>query len=103
MNTDQPHIRIDPAQRFGQPNVRGISCDMIAGLVWAERSVDAAVDDYDLCGMTRPDVFVACWYVALYGGKRWRKRGWRDWANQHASAFAGRRYDAIPDPPGAAS
>lgn len=99
MTGDRPHVRVDPAQRFGQPAVRGISCDAIADMLIAEEDVDVVADEY---GLTRADVLVACWYLGLYGTPRWRRRWWT-WASDVAGPamwdIRTVEYDAIPDPP----
>lgn len=99
MTADRPHVRTDPAQRFGQPAVKGISVEAIGSMVIAEQNVTTVADEY---GLTRGDILVACWWLGLYGSKSWR-RLWRDWANGTAGPAMWRaatvNYDDIPDPP----
>lgn len=95
---DRPHVRVDPAQRFGQPNVRGIGVEAVGGMVWAGGTVDEVAGDY---GIDRADVLVACWHLGLHGAKRWRKR-WRKWAlkaHEHLWNVSTVDYTAVPDPP----
>ena len=95
---DRPHVRTDPAQRFGQPHVKGISVDAITCMLLAGESLTTVADEY---GLTRADVLVACWHQGLYGTPRWR-RMWRGWAKTAGEAMWDTRtvdYDAIPDPP----
>ena len=93
-----PHVEIDPSMRFGRPHIRGIPVDSIGGMLAAGESVATVADEY---GMTRGEVLVACWYLGLYGTRRW-KRLLRDWANPageqmwHCNTV---NYDDVPDPP----
>lgn len=95
---DRPAIRVDPAQRFGYPNVGGVSVDAIGYMVLNE-GVAVAADEY---GVRRADVLVACWFLGLYGPPRRFRRLWRGWAEEvggemwHGSTAS---YDEIPDPP----
>lgn len=95
---DRPHVRIDPAQAFGQPAVKGVGVEHIAGMYLAGESIATVADEY---GLTRADVLVACWYQGRYGSPRWR-RLWREWAETAGAAMWNTRtvdYDQIPDPP----
>lgn len=89
--TDRPHVRTDPAQRFGRPAIDGVSVDSIGGAVW---NAEDAATDY---GLTRPQVLVACWWLGTYGTKRWRDR-FGTWARSVEGEFQYRRYD-VADPP----
>jgi uncharacterized protein (DUF433 family) len=94
----RPHVRVDPAQRFGQPAVKGISCEAIGGMLLAGEDVATVADDYDL---TRADVLVAAWYQGMYGTRQYR-RAWKGWAEQAGQAMWDTRtvdYGQIPDPP----
>jgi hypothetical protein len=96
--SDRPHVRVDPAQRFGYPNVGGVSVDAIGYMVLNE-GVEVAADEY---GIRREDVLVACWFLGLYGPPRRFRRLWRAWAEAagvelwHGDPG---RYTEIPDPP----
>lgn len=95
---DRPHIRVDPAQAFGQPAVAGVPAESVGGTVWVE-SVAVAAHDYDL---TRGQVLVACWFLGTQGPRKWRTR-WKTWATAAGIAMWDVRtcdYDAVPDPPG---
>jgi uncharacterized protein (DUF433 family) len=50
---------IDPSVRFGQPTVRGVPTDALAGQVQAGDSVEAVAEDF---GLTLDDVIVALRY-----------------------------------------
>jgi uncharacterized protein (DUF433 family) len=99
---ERPQVRVDPAIRFGDPHVKGISVAAIVGMLSAGESMEGVAEDYDL---TRADILVGCWYVGIYGlpesPRAWRK-ALREWAKDagqtmwHASDCD---YDAIPDPP----
>jgi hypothetical protein len=92
----RPHVRVEPLVRFGGPHIRGISCEAIAGIALVE-GVGAAMADYTL---RREDVLVACWYMAVHGGARWRF--WQPWAETLVAELWKSRpagYARIPDPP----
>jgi uncharacterized protein (DUF433 family) len=95
---ERPHVRVDPAQRFGRPNVKGISVQVIADMVWTGESIGRLAENY---GIDRADVLVACWFAGRHGTRKWRKR-WGDWAlaayNQMWNASTV-DYRAVPDPP----
>jgi uncharacterized protein (DUF433 family) len=96
--TDRPHVVVDPAQAWGQSNVKGVGVDHIAGMLLAGEDMATVADEF---GLTRADVLVACWYLGMFGSRRWR-RLWRDWAERAGKAMWDVRtvdYDAIPDPP----
>jgi len=92
---DRPLVTVDPAVRFGQPAIKGISTDAIAGMVWAGESVETVADEYSL---VRAEVLLACWYEAMWGAKRWRRR-WAKWADHAYSAPLWRMPDCVADPP----
>jgi uncharacterized protein (DUF433 family) len=95
---DRPHVKVDPAQSWGRPAVKGVSCEAIAGLIIAGEELAAVAEDY---GLTRADVLVACWYLGLMGTRQYRRR-WKAWAEdagQHMWAASAATYDEIPDPP----
>lgn len=90
---ERPVVVTDPAVAYGRPQVARIGVEHIAGATWVE-SVDVAADEY---GLTRPQVLVACWWIGLYGDRRWRRR-WKTWAQQVDGELWHSRYE-IPDPP----
>jgi uncharacterized protein (DUF433 family) len=95
---ERPHVRVDPAMRFGQPIVRGAPVDILGEMVWNGDTVDEVAAEYVV---DRADVLVACWYLGLHGPKRWRKR-WREWAlKAHEQLWDTSTVDyrAVPDPP----
>lgn len=94
---ERPHVRVDPAQRFGRPTVKGLSTDMIASQVLVGASVEEVMAEY---GVNREDVLVACWFEARYGSRRFRQ-AWKDWMTLgQAEALLWRReYGRVMDPP----
>ena len=98
MSSDRPHVRVDPAQSWGQPAVKGVSCEAIAGMLLAGEDVDTVADEY---GLTRADVLVACWYLGRLGPRRYR-RLWAVWAGEaHQLMWRSDSvdYGTVPDPP----
>jgi len=73
---DRPHVRVDPAQRFGWPNIKGISTAAIAGMVMAGEDVTAVADDYSI---SRHEVLLACWHEGIHGVYRTE---WGRWAER---------------------
>lgn len=94
-----PAIRVSPGVMAGLPCIAGtrIPAKQIAGCWWrgAYPTVDSLGDTYDL---TRAQVLVACWYMALSGGPRWRNR-WGAWAASAGSEMWRGRSDLVPPPP----
>lgn len=90
-------ISVHPAYRFGQPHIRGIATEAVAGMVWAGESLERVQDDY---GLSRGEVLLACWHEARHGTPRWRKR-WLGWLRKVDLLLwkAAPDWDAIPDPP----
>jgi len=102
VTANRPMVMVDPAMRFGDPHVKGVSVDAIVGTLAAGESVAYVMDDFDL---TRADVLVAAWYTGLYGLPE-RPRAWRQalrsWAREVGQTMWSAKecdYDAIPDPP----
>ena len=93
-----PHVRTEPGRRWGGPHINGISVEAIGGVVLAGESVAAVAEDYSL---TRPQILVACWWLATHDGSKATRQHWADWAQVAAPLLAASRpdYDAIPDPP----
>jgi len=87
--SDRPHVRVDPAQRFGRPNVKGVPVDAIADAVWVGETVEVVADEY---GLTRPDVLVACWWAGKHEPR------FRRWSEEVAGKLWRQEYD-VPDPP----
>lgn len=94
---ERPHVRVDPNQRFGKPNVKGISVEAIAEAVAAHEDVNEVAAQF---GLGRSDVLVACWYAATYGPKPYR-RTWAEWADTAVRTLIVGQwdYDLVPDPP----
>lgn len=82
----RPVIQVDPAVRFGRPQVRGIPTDAIADTLYAGESAESVCDEY---GLTRHELLVALWYEAS-GGDYAQNPSWKRWANEVAyPALAG--------------
>lgn len=94
---DRPHVRVQPTMRFGQPHVKGVTTDAIAGRIYAGDPVDMVLDDYP--GFTRGDVIVACWFETVHGANKPRRKFWDPWYTANTGLFGRGRYDDIPDPP----
>lgn len=88
-------VHVDPSCRFGEPFVRGPSCEAVAELVWVGEDLGSICADY---GLTRSEALLSCWYVATHGTKAWRRR-WKDWLEASAVLIAKQQYDDVEDPP----
>lgn len=92
----RPVIVIDPAMSFGAPQIKGISTEAIAGMVWAGEDFATVADEY---GLSRHEVILACWYEGSAGVYR---RQWKSWTNAVFRALAGwRSFDpeTVEEPP----
>jgi uncharacterized protein (DUF433 family) len=95
--TDRPYVVVDPAVRFGRPQIRGVCTESTAELVAAGETVTAVADEF---AMTRHEVLLACWHEATYGrcSKRWR--GWAEAAFPVLAGWSGAGgIGSVPDPP----
>lgn len=95
---NRPVITVDPAVRFGQPHIRRVRTEDIAGMLIAGETAEVVCDEYDI---TRHELLLACWYEALFGSQP----KWRKWAETVAGPeLAGwvkpLDVDAMPLPPG---
>jgi uncharacterized protein (DUF433 family) len=99
----RPVISHDPAVRFGNAQLKGISTEAIADLYWAENGDEVAVcANY---GLDRYELATALWYEATHGDARRLFAGWARWADEVAyprlSGFAEPLdIDTLPLPPG---
>lgn len=99
----RPVVTVDPAVAFGWPHIKGVKCEAIASLFWAENGdADAVMYDY---GLTRHELAVALWHEATHGAARREFPGWRVWADEVAyPRLAGwvkpLDIESLPLPPG---
>lgn len=80
--SDRPVVRVDPAVRFGQPHIKGVSTEAIAGMYWAGESAETVCDDYHL---TRHEFLVALWFEGTHG----ERPQWKVWAEKAYRQLAG--------------
>lgn len=94
----RPVVSVDPAVRFGYPQVRGVPTDAAAGMVWAGEDVATVADEFNL---TRAEVLVACWYETRHERPRngYRAAWQRQWLEQAEWAMWHGNWDDVPDPP----
>jgi uncharacterized protein (DUF433 family) len=81
----RPVVTTDPAVRFGRPAIRGISTEIIAGMVYAGEDPETVAEDY---GLTLHEVLLACWHEGTYG-TRARRRLWKAWVDAVRPALGG--------------
>jgi uncharacterized protein (DUF433 family) len=94
--SDRPVITIDPGMAWGDPAIKGVSTEAIAGRVRAGEDFDAVALDFRL---SRHEVILACWYEGTAGVYR---REWSAWTNAVGPALGGHRpldVDAVGEPP----
>lgn len=99
--TDAPAVHFDPRYGFGRGQIRGVSTDAIAGMLFAGETAEQVCDDY---GITRHELLVACWFEGAHGSDEERLHaGWRQWADEVAyPRLAGWQVldvDTMPLPP----
>lgn len=89
--TDRPAVHVEPGMNFGNPQLRGISTDAIAGRYLVEG--EAAVrDDY---GLTRHELLVVLWFEGAHGDYR-AELG--EWAQAVGWALARGDVDGVAAP-----
>ena len=97
--TPRPVIQVDPAVRFGRPQIRGIPTDAIADTLYAGESAESICDEYDL---TRYELLVALWYEASSGDYA-NHPDWKQWAAETAypalAGWAALGVESMPLPP----
>lgn len=92
-------IVVDPSVQFGQPCVSGrrITVEQVASMWWSGYgSLTEIALDYP--GIDRAAVLAACWYVARYGSRTWRKR-WADWLTPADAALWDSTFIDVEDIP----
>jgi uncharacterized protein (DUF433 family) len=92
-------VWVDPGRRSGEPCLYGtrIPVDTIVRCTWA-RGAEFTMANWLV---TASQVFGACWYVAVHGKRKWRKR-WGPWAAEHSGSLWSGNLDNVPWPPRAA-
>ncbi len=92
-----PCVWVSPGRCSGRPCIGGhrLSVDLIADLWWGGSSAVAIQRDY---AITREQIVVACWYVARYGTRMWRRR-WGRWETDVFQRLWNGRYKGAPLPP----
>lgn len=90
-------VSLLPGRRGGEPCISNtrIPSEQAAGLAY-HHGIGEVLNSFP--GLGRGHALVACWYHALHGSKRWRKR-WKGWAKQYESELWRSRWDDVPDPP----
>ncbi len=73
--SNSPAVSVNPTVRFGQPQYRGTSTEVIADTYWLGDDVEAKYI------LTRHELLVVLWFEARHGQPRFRKR-WRVWLEQ---------------------
>jgi uncharacterized protein (DUF433 family) len=81
---ERPFVRVDPAVAFGQPHIKGVSTEAIAGMWWAGESAETVCDDYHL---SRHEFLVALWFEGTHGGFRLQWGGWAEGAYRQLAGW----------------
>lgn len=98
MGDPNDYVWIAPCRKSGQPCVGGtrLSVMIVAEYVWGGDTVEHVAREYSI---TRVQALVACWYVASYGSRSWRKR-WGAWARDAFPSLWDRdKHAECPAPP----
>lgn len=97
--SEREHIDIDPGVREGQACLGGtrLPCRQM-GMVWwqSDWSLSQMLDNWP--GLTETGLKLSCWYLARYGGYRWRQR-WAVWLHNYGLLMYLGEYDAVTLPP----
>jgi uncharacterized protein (DUF433 family) len=92
-----PVVVVHPGRVGGCATVGSsrLPCEILAGMIAAGDDVDSIANAYGI----RPEfVILACWYMARYGGRRW-KREWKGWLGQVDGKLWHSDYYDVPAPP----
>ncbi len=92
-------IAIYPGMMAGEPTVdhHRITAEQMAKVWWHSGYPVEQIEE-NWPGMNRGAVLVACWYMARYGSRTWRKR-WKEWLEEADGELWNGRYDSCPMPP----
>lgn len=91
--TPRPFVSHDPAMKGGSAVLNGtrLTVEAVASVVWDgwdEAKIRRDGWDY----LTRGDVLVAAWFMAMHGSRIWRRR-WQAWAIEIAVPLSRARTD----------
>lgn len=92
------YVWVSPGRKGGEPCVGGsrIPVETIAKYMHS-LGLGETLTAYP--HITRHAALTACWFAAVHGPKRWRKR-WGEWVGEHADEMWAGDWDSVPDPPG---
>lgn len=92
-------ITIYPDMCWGEPTVDShrLTVEQMA-LVWWGGNYTLEEIEENWSGMNKGAVLVACWYMARYGTRTWRKR-WKEWLEVADRELWYGRYNTCPMPP----
>ncbi len=92
-------VSISPSVKFGYPCVDNnrITVEMVAQIWWeGSQTLEGIKKSWP--DLNRGVVLVACWYMARYGTRLWRKR-WKDWLKIADIELWNMRYKTCLMPP----
>ena len=94
----RPCITIDPCVMDGEPCISWrLTAEQFAGVWWrGNYSLGEIIINWP--GVRREDVQIACWYMARFGSRTWRKR-WDRWATEWRTPIWHGDWDNVPMPP----
>lgn len=92
-------ITIYPDMIFGEPAIdhHRIPAELMAKVWWC-KNYDLEAIEENWPGMNRGAVLVACWYMARYGTRTWKKR-WGEWLKSAEIKLWHDDYKTCPMPP----
>lgn len=79
MTAEHPYLYLSPAMQFGRPNIGGsrLPAEVVAQAWWDGSSEVEIYYAWPDC-KGRGELLLACWWMARYGTRLWRKR-WGRW------------------------
>lgn len=99
MEEERHLITIYPDMMLGQPTVdhHRITAEQMARQWWVgDLGLERIEENWP--GMNRGVVLVACWYMARYGTRTWRRR-WKEWLETADGFLWHDDYKGCPMPP----
>ena len=98
MIASKPYLYLHPGTCFGKPTINGsrLYVQAVAGNWWGGMTEQEIYDTFPSC-IGKPELLLACWWMARYGTRTWRKR-WGQWLREVAGELWRLNYK-VPLPP----
>jgi len=90
----RPYLYLHPGMCTGRPTINGsrLYVQVVAEVWWSGEIPEKAIyKSWPNC-KGRPELLLACWWMARYGPATWRRR-WREWLERAAGELWWSNYD----------